>query len=557
MATRSLIELRSDLRNLKYTQFDTQAPYITKPIPAYEQDGRRTNQLNARVDDLSRFSKILTSQPGLKFVGNQTLLKLEETRREFRKAKESGKTLVGSALKAAGSSLLGTFKTTASILAQVPVNGTGTHFIQGFGGRQYLQLGDKPKTGLGKFLRNTLEIGGGINGNQRSLNGETIILDFDAKGDIKTNGQESILKDIPSTLDSRQDFNTGTDNTSEPAPSLFGQNKFDEIKNSVKPELRGQRDVDFNNGLSKLVNTDGKLVRTRTVANPNVDKNAASEVKLDQTALNAQQESSIPSKLIKSAPDNMFQPEYKVKNKEGNLVNYAKNSDSIILKFNPGKRGKNLTDIKVSQESDIVNISDARESDYFKKNKVKDPGAYDIIPFKFNIFTPQDPKGRSLYFRAFLKDLNDNFSGEWQGNKFIGRAEEFYTYQGFKRDISFSFNIAAFSRDELAPLYSKLNELASSTSPVYRGNGAFMQGVMVSITIGDYINNLNGVVNSVGLSWNLSYPWEINYEEADDIAKVPHLLDVNIGFTPIHNFNASYRSEYIAPGNWKKSVPID
>ena len=147
MATRSLIELRSDLRNLKYTQFDTQAPYITKPIPAYEQDGRRTNQLNARVDDLSRFSKILTSQPGLKFVGNQTLLKLEETRREFRKAKESGKTVAGSALKAAGSSLLGTFKTTASILAQVPVNGTGTHFIQGFGGRQYLREGIVLKLG--------------------------------------------------------------------------------------------------------------------------------------------------------------------------------------------------------------------------------------------------------------------------------------------------------------------------------------------------------------------------------------------------------------------------
>jgi len=143
---------------------------------------------------------------------------------------------------------------------------------------------------------------------------------------------------------------------------------------------------------------------------------------------------------------------------------------------------------------------------------------------------------QNIYFLAFLDSLTDDFTGDWSGTKYIGRAEEFYTYQGFKRDISFSFKIAAFSKEELDPLYKKLNLLAATTAPTYTSEGEFMRGTLTSVTIGDYLKDQIGFISKVGLSWDQNYQWEIDLFD-EDLPKVPQVLDVSISFTPIHNFN--------------------
>lgn len=450
MAKRSLIELRSDLRDLTYSQTNTRTPYITKPIPEYNQTGNFTTDGRARLDDLSRLSKVLTSQPGLQYLSNQTLLKQEETRREYRQARESGKSVAGAALKAVGTSLLGTVKTTASLLAQVPVNGTGTHFILGLGGRQYIQQGGGPQTGLGQFLRN-IGIGGGVNGNQRSLNGEPII----------------------------QDYEDG---------STLAQHTF-----PVEERL----------------------------------KERESKFQVDQELFQGK------GKFPFAYQEKEFKPEYKIDDR-----NYALNEKHINISLKRSKfntAGVDPNDRTLSRFVDDVNVEGIAKA----TSAVTDTRPEDIIPFSFNIFTPRNTIGDNLYFRAFLNSLNDNYNGDWSGTRYIGRAEEFFTYQGFKRNISFDFIIAAFSRDEIRPLYQKLNALAGSTAPTYDKEGTFMQGTLASITIGDYINNQAGYISSVQLAWNKSYQWEIDYEDLD-FPRVPHVLDVSIGFTPIHNFNAKY-----------------
>jgi hypothetical protein len=451
MAKRSLIELRSDLRDLTYSQTNTRTPYITKPIPDYNQTGNFTTDSRARLDDLSRLSKVFTSQPGLQYLSNQTLLKQEETRREFRKARENGKTVAGSALKALGTSLLGTLKTTASILAQVPVNGTGTHFILGLGGRQYLREGGGgPQTGLGRFLSN-LGIGGGLNGNQRSLNGEPIIQDFEGGDTLQ-------------------------------------QHSF-----QVDENLKERK----------------------------------SKFQVDQELFQGQ------GKAPFAFQEKPFKPEYQIKDK-----NYALDQKHISLKlkrttFNTA--GVDPNDRTLSRYIDQVNVEGIARS----TSAVTDTAPEDIIPFSFNVFTPSNSIGDNLYFRAFLNSLNDSYNGDWSGTRYIGRAEEFYTYQGFKRDINFDFIIAAFSRDELIPLYQKLNALIGSTTPTYDNDGAFMQGTLASITIGDYINNQTGYISNIQVAWNRSYQWEIDYEDLD-FPKVPHVLDISVNFTPIHDFNVKY-----------------
>jgi hypothetical protein len=166
-----------------------------------------------------------------------------------------------------------------------------------------------------------------------------------------------------------------------------------------------------------------------------------------------------------------------------------------------------------------------------------------IIPFEFKVMEGDDTNN-FLYFRAFLDSLSDNYTGDWQGTKYVGRAEDVYNYTGFSRDVSFAFKIAALSKDELKPLYKKINLLAGTTAPTYDSNGAFMRGTLTRITIGDYLKETNGFIKSVGLSWDVAYPWEIDLEDSGEL-KVPHILNVDIGFTPIHNFAPTTRGTYI------------
>jgi len=73
-----------------------------------------------------------------------------------------------------------------------------------------------------------------------------------------------------------------------------------------------------------------------------------------------------------------------------------------------------------------------------------------------------------------------------------------------------------------------------------------MRTPYMRLTVGHYLNRTPGVLNSVNLKWQKDYPWEINIdgpEEVDDNGKtqsqmliLPHVLDVSISFTPIHNF---------------------
>ena len=71
-----------------------------------------------------------------------------------------------------------------------------------------------------------------------------------------------------------------------------------------------------------------------------------------------------------------------------------------------------------------------------------------------------------------------------------------------------------------------------------------MRGTLTRITIGDYLKETNGFIKSVGLSWDVAYPWEIDLEDSGEW-KVPHILNVDIGFTPIHNFAPTTRGTSI------------
>lgn len=149
-----------------------------------------------------------------------------------------------------------------------------------------------------------------------------------------------------------------------------------------------------------------------------------------------------------------------------------------------------------------------------------------------------------LAFRAFISNMRDNHSAEYSAHKYVGRGENFYTYSGFSRDISFTLKIAAQSRVEMKPLYKKVNYLISQLYPGYseftsgKGNG-FMRSPLVTVTVGDFISEQPGFFRAINVTVDDNYPWEIVNDpngEDKDMYQLPQMLTLDISFTPIHNF---------------------
>jgi hypothetical protein len=217
------------------------------------------------------------------------------------------------------------------------------------------------------------------------------------------------------------------------------------------------------------------------------------------------------------------------------------NIETRIRKGNPGKIGVNRSNYGKGtgdiMTRDLINMIPL----YSSTAPLLSSYTRDLIKFRFKALN-NDKEGEFIFihFRAYLSGISDNFSGDWDSYKYNGRGEKFYTYQGFDRKITFSFKIHPQSREEMKPLYQKLNFLISNTAPDYNING-FMRGPLVQLNIGDYISDQTGFISSIGITIPDGGTWEIALhqpENAEDneMQELPKYIEVNIQFTPIHNF---------------------
>ena len=198
------------------------------------------------------------------------------------------------------------------------------------------------------------------------------------------------------------------------------------------------------------------------------------------------------------------------------------------------------------------------------KYGLESPNIRDFVNFRFEVIDSGNPLfSKVIAFRAFIENFTDNFNAGHNSIKFSGRGETFYTYNNFNRKISLSFKIAPQTRDEMKPLYQKLNFLAAQTATNYSSKGRIRTPYM-RLTIGDYLARVPGMLNTVNITWNKAYPWEIALDKNTNTQKVgvetdvqgdptdiidrsskgkdkdmkvlPQILDVSINFTPIHDF---------------------
>jgi hypothetical protein len=240
--------------------------------------------------------------------------------------------------------------------------------------------------------------------------------------------------------------------------------------------------------------------------------------------------------------------------------NYATPENRIENRFNlgdPGRRDKNVTNYTAGllrPEGDQFGALD--RITYFplySSTAIQEiPNLNDFVTFSIGIYDNTSPSKKVyIHFRALLDSMDDNYAAEWNSFKYVGRGENFYRYGGFTRTINLGWTVAAQSKQELIPMYQKLNFLASSLAPDYSKNG-YMRGNLATLTVGGYLYEQPGIITSINYSVPQESPWEIGISNQtfnpDDtspipadqdptVKQLPHIIKVTgFQFIPIHNF---------------------
>jgi hypothetical protein len=231
-------------------------------------------------------------------------------------------------------------------------------------------------------------------------------------------------------------------------------------------------------------------------------------------------------------------PNYYEKNLERRVNIGGKNSG-------PGqKQGKNLT--SYTEGSDIGPVDKINAYPLYQSESGPSYGVKnDLVKFRIAVINNQEPTSKTfMHFRAFIDTFSDTYNASWSPIKYLGRGENFYTYSDFTRTVSLGWTVAAQSKEELIPMYHKLNYLASSLTPDYTPKG-YMAGNLVQLTVGGYLYEQVGFFTS--LTYDISEStWEIGINDAGDsdptVKELPHMIKVTSTFTPIHDFVPSLQS---------------
>jgi hypothetical protein len=156
-----------------------------------------------------------------------------------------------------------------------------------------------------------------------------------------------------------------------------------------------------------------------------------------------------------------------------------------------------------------------------------------------------------IIFRAAIDSLEDSYSPNWTDQKIIGRADPNYIYQGVSRGLNVQFKVFATTRDEMKPIWRKLNALAGYTAPTYNPDSIAPEAPWMRITIGDLFHQQAVVINS--LSYTLhsqETSWEINVEKDPEMFELPHYVSVNLDLKLVTDVLPQKGGKFYALNKW-------
>ena len=361
--------------------------------------------------------------------------------------------------------------------------------------------------------------GGTTNPNFETFRGGTYFGNIEASGTKSVTGRYATQTNTPINNLLNDQFTITNDNINGAEISKVGQSVY-QTKNGVgflsnTPSVNGLgSSLDYN----KLMGAKGK--ESVVVGDPN-NLYPGAQI-LEDFRKNTKAES------IKSPDYTISTNRYEERVKLGDAGKQLPKNTSYVKGVNYGKNG----------------ALDAINALPLYKSSNADPlkPINDLCKFRIGVIDNDTPSEKTyIHFRAFIDSMDDSYTADWSPQKFAGRAENLYNYQGFDRKFNLSWTVVAQSKQELMPMYQKLNYLASVCAPDYSLDG-YMRGNLIELTVGGYLFNQVGIMTGINYTVPMESPWEIaindtNTKSDSSVKELPFMIKVSgFSFIPIHNF---------------------
>tara|TARA_Y100000004_G_scaffold194488_1_gene259227 strand:+ start:446 stop:1816 length:1371 start_codon:yes stop_codon:yes gene_type:complete len=206
-----------------------------------------------------------------------------------------------------------------------------------------------------------------------------------------------------------------------------------------------------------------------------------------------------------------------------------------------GSVNTNLQSEQRKNKFDINNVKRGNHLNPLLTDKYKD------LPKDFIEFRVKDAvNNQFIQFPAYLTDITDNSSAEYNPTRYIGRPDQVFVYSGYTRSISFGFRVAALQKEDVPILWRKIERLKLLTLPTFSKNVISNDNELrpvapfVELTLGNLFFNTPGYFGSVNVTIPQTSTWEL-----DDGYQLPHVCDVSVEFTYVgkgtpQNMNLSH-----------------
>ena len=544
-----LVNLKTNLKSLKYghdRQGDgsSEQPYITTNIPnrlstsptddGYIRGGwTLANQ--ASITDQLRISKFINDTPkGPLFIQRQIGLQLTNPKLETRKINLNSFGLLGNVLTAAfnvfndlapGPTRL--YNEGKNTLAQLPVTAFGTHFE-----RHGLSPIQDDNTKYLSVVRNNND-----NGNNRLLALKTKLI---KPGVTNPRAGNIILGTVNAILGAVNVFNRiigkGTNPLLPTSPLLQPADLIIDRYSGGPGSTYGvgfttirRYDV-TSNGSNKPIPSKGLIdyAGTTGVSNTYFDQlsgennfysnNIAGTSKpsqIDQTSVTYKRNIPAGANGTTSSPTSRMYDE---------LRSQVKTSITQVTNNGSGSFITSTATQNINKNSNLKTLL----KDVFSRTDT------DILNIAFTIINPFNTSGANLItFPAYIQGFKDNFDATWNEYSYIGRAESFYTYGKYKRNVSFNLDIPCFNKEDLNTYYKRIGLVASTTAGTYN-NAGLLGGVLIRLKVGKYVNNEYAILNNISYDVPDDSSWDLD-------AQLAMYIKASFSFTIIHSQLPEYK----------------
>jgi len=562
-----LIDLKTNLKSLKYGKDrpgggNSGQPYITNDINDPKNvlglddglvRGGAVGALKSSVIDTLRIGKFLTDLPkGPLWIVKQVGLQLSNPKLETRSVKTGIGFIdtIASAVNKVGIGPTRTYNLGINTIAQIPVNAFGIHFNR----HGLLPVQDDNTKYLAVVQNNNLSTG--TRSNKLPQNSTNRLLKYAAKllpaspPQSKPLGViDQILSIIPGgSLFVKPQQQTIDEYIGGPG-SVYGVGKtfikrYDYTSNGLnkqQPQDKGKVNYPALLGVSKIY----FAASTGVFAGLFPDKNTAIKngidlanptkqpTQLNQTAVTYTTPAAKKYIDLKNQIDN-----------QSNLTQYyydgnVAGSYTGSISTKDPKLNRTATDFKYYGGKRLVAGFSGSKVEYNNTNVHNRGTDANILSVAFRAINPftglSDNKDRFL-FSAYMNGFKDNFDAGWTDINYTGRAESFYIYNKFKRNVSFNLQIPCFNKVELFIKHRALGQLASTTAGAYSNNN-LLGGVLLKVNVGNYLVGEYAVLNSLSYDIPNDTAWDISND-----ALLAMNINASFNLTIVHNKLPQYNA---------------